>query len=79
MPGPRKAPPIHFDGHFYWYTQWFDAEDDRCSKCRGLIDPDTVPLILFKDVGRETWQARFCDACMEAAFLLLKPRPKPRP
>lgn len=70
----RSTPPVAFDGHFYWYTERHDPVDDRCSKCRELIDEDTVPLILFKDVDEETWQARFCDACMPAVFKLLKPR-----
>ena len=59
----RAAPPMAFDGRFHWYTEWFDPADDRCCLCRGPIAEEDVPLILFKQVGRATWQARFCDLC----------------
>jgi hypothetical protein len=59
----RLAPPITFDGRFFWYTDWFDPSDDRCSLCCAAIPEDAVPLCLFKGVGRKTWQARFCDSC----------------
>jgi hypothetical protein len=77
----RAAPPIAFDGRFYWYTEWFDPSDDRCSLCRGPIDEETVPLCLFKEIREtddrrrkpETWQARFCEACTPIVIRQLSP------
>lgn len=67
----RTAPPIHYDGRLYWFTEWFDPEDDRCSWCLGPIGEDEVPLMLFKDVGAATWQARVCEACTPLVVRLL--------
>lgn len=63
MPRRAEAPPMHFDGVFHWYTEWFSESDDRCCYCRGPIAEESVPLILWKDVGHQTWMARFCETC----------------
>jgi hypothetical protein len=69
---PTPAAPMSFDGRWHWYTQYVDPADDRCSACRSVIPEDEVPLSLFKEVGAETWQARFCEACMPAIFAQLQ-------
>lgn len=68
------VPPIQYDGQFWWYTDWFDSTDDRCSRCRGPIGEDDVPLCLFKEGGAATWQARFCATCTPAVVTLLQPK-----
>lgn len=76
MPAQRgkrpAAPPMHFDGRFYWYMEYVDPADDQCCLCRGPIGEDEVPLMLFKDVGRETWQARFCEICTGVVISFLR-------
>jgi hypothetical protein len=65
----ERIPPMQYDGHFWWYTEWFDETDDRCCVCRQLIPEDDVPLILFKDVGGQTWQTRIhWHPCAETLF-----------
>jgi hypothetical protein len=54
----RTPPPMHYDGHLWWYTERFDPAEDRCCVCRELIPEEEVPLILFKTVGTATWQTR---------------------
>jgi len=54
----HKPPPMRKDGDLWWYTEWFDPSDDRCCVCQTLIPEEDVPLILFKDVGGQTWQCR---------------------
>jgi hypothetical protein len=67
MTPTRATPPLAFDGLFFWYTEWVDPTDDRCSRCRGAIAEDSVPLILFQQRrDGATWQARFCERCSEA-------------
>jgi len=72
---PTAAPPLVFDGHIFWYTRAFDPDDDRCCKCRATIDPECVPLMLFREVpvaGRakpQTWLARFCERCSRAMLI----------
>lgn len=70
------GPPMEFDGTMYWYVRWFDESDDRCCVCREPIPEDDVPLILFKERGRETLMARLHFSC-GAPFLrvLLKHQP----
>jgi hypothetical protein len=59
-----KAMHLHYDGRLYWYTEWFDPAADLCCLCRQPIPEDDVPLILFKTVGRQTWQCRLhMDPC----------------
>jgi hypothetical protein len=68
------VPDVVFDGRFWWYTEWFDPCEDRCSSCQALIPEDVVPLILFKDVGCSTWQARFCLTCIPVVVARLRAR-----
>jgi hypothetical protein len=42
---------IEFDGEVYWYIDWHDPSEDRCSRCRGLIAEDDIPLILWSEDG----------------------------
>lgn len=56
---PDNGPPIRFDGVVYWYTDWFDPDDDRCSFCRNLIPQAEVPFILFRSEDKKCEQARF--------------------
>jgi hypothetical protein len=53
-----RVPPMQYDGRLWWYTEWFDPAADLCCVCRQPIPEEDVPLILFKDVGRQTWQSR---------------------
>jgi hypothetical protein len=64
------VPPIIFDGRLWWYSQWYDPDDDRCCLCRGAISDDEVPLILFRKIdAHETWQARIhWRPCAESLF-----------
>lgn len=70
------APPVVFDGEVFWFTQGFDPDDDRCCGCRLTIDPECVPLMIFREVpvvGRakatQTWMARFCERCSRAVYI----------
>lgn len=42
---------------------------DVCSKCRGAIPEEHVPLILWADDGRQMWV--FCVKCDGAIFRLM--------
>lgn len=53
-----RVPPMAYDGRLWWYTDWFDPAADLCCLCREPIPEDDVPLILFKDVGGQTWESR---------------------
>lgn len=72
---PSKPPKIVFDGEVFWYTEAFDPDDDRCCSCRKPIDPECVPLMLFREVpiaGQKkpaTWLARFCERCSRAVYI----------
>lgn len=72
--GKRDAPPpVHFDGRIYWYTEWTPLTGRHCCLCRGPIDDDEVPLILWKGTGKATWEAHFCDVCMPILMRFMSP------
>lgn len=52
------GPPIRFDGVLYWYLEYSDPAEDRCSLCRELIPEDDIPLILWRGKGKQTIMAR---------------------
>jgi len=52
------GPPMEFDGRIYWYVKYHEPEDDRCCVCRQPIAEEDVPLILFRERGRDTLMAR---------------------
>lgn len=54
----QASPPMRYDGHLWWYTEWFDPSQDLCCVCRELIPEEDVPLIMFTTVGEQTWQTR---------------------
>ena len=56
----RRQPPTVVADGICWFTTW---PDDSCSVCRGRLPEDEVPLMLWKDVGDQTWQAQFCETC----------------
>ena len=80
MTRAKAGPPMSFDGFLFWYTEWFDTEDDRCCAphCRQVIPEDDGPLILFKDVERKTWQTRLHVACASRLGLLRTAQRNPR-
>jgi hypothetical protein len=71
------TPGLVFDGEVFWFTKGFDEDDDRCcgGTCREKIDPESVPLMIFREVpiaGQRkpaTWVARFCERCSRAVYI----------
>jgi len=69
------APPIVFDGFLYWFTEYFDVGEDRCSRCQELIPEEDVPLQLFNQRrDGSTWLARICESCAPLVISLMRHR-----